>query len=137
MPTCALALGSRGYAVEDGRSALVLSIGSARSIVVTQPIQLRSDFMAFRFPPTKHTDELLLLPTFQEACPDKTKFWVTSESGTAFGLSSFLTFVSRRSLALRSAPSVNPACAALRGAYPKTPAVLASAPLRAPLRSGD
>jgi hypothetical protein len=41
-------------------------------------------------------------------------------SGAAFGWSSFLTFVSRRSLALRSAPPVNPACAALLGAYPKT-----------------
>jgi hypothetical protein len=40
-------------------------------------------------------------------------------SGAAFGWSSFLTFVSRRSLPLQSAPPVNPACAALRGAYPK------------------
>jgi hypothetical protein len=37
--------GCRGYAVADGWGALVLSIGKARSIVVTQPIQLRSDFM--------------------------------------------------------------------------------------------
>src|SRR3984885_951481 len=45
--------------------------------------------------------------------------WVTTEAVQPFGWSFFLTFVSRRSLALRSAPSVNPACAALRGAYPK------------------
>ena len=57
-------------------------------------------------------------------------------SGTAFGWSSFLTFVSRRSLALRSAPSVNPACAALRGAYPKTAPCSLPRPW-APLRSGD
>ena len=56
-------------------------------------------------------------------------------SGTAFGWSSFLTFVSRRSLELRSAPPVNPACAALRGAYTKIascslPRPPGSAPLR-------
>src|ERR1700732_1676539 len=43
-----------------------------RSIVVTELIQLR--FHSFTRPPTKHTDELLLLPTFQKTCPDKTKF---------------------------------------------------------------
>src|ERR1700730_10266090 len=31
-------------------------------------------FHTFTRPPTKHTDELLLLPTFQQTCPDKTKF---------------------------------------------------------------
>src|SRR5580698_160193 len=57
-------------------------------------------------------------------------------NGTAFGWSSFLTFVSRRSLPLRSAPPVNPACAALRGAYPKTAPCSLPRP-SAPLRSGD
>ena len=52
MPTCALALGSRGYAVADGWGALVLSIGKARSIVVTEPIQLPSDFMRLGALPT-------------------------------------------------------------------------------------
>src|SRR5580704_3258138 len=74
VPPCALALGSRGCAVADGWGALALSIGKARSIIVTEPIQLRSDFHAFTRPPTKHTDELLLLPTSQQTCPDKTKF---------------------------------------------------------------
>src|SRR5580658_6078126 len=31
-------------------------------------------FHAFTRPPTKHTDELLLLPTFQQTCPEKSKF---------------------------------------------------------------
>jgi hypothetical protein len=57
-------------------------------------------------------------------------------SGTAFGWSSFLTFVSRRSLTLRSAPPVNPACAALRGAYTKIAPCSLPRP-KAPLRSGD
>jgi hypothetical protein len=57
-------------------------------------------------------------------------------SGAAFGWSSFLTFVSRRSLPLRSAPPVNPACAALRGAYLKTAPCSLPRP-SAPLRSGD
>jgi hypothetical protein len=57
-------------------------------------------------------------------------------SGAAFGWSSFLTFVSRRSLPLQSAPPVNPACAALRGAYPKTAPCSLPRP-SAPLRSGD
>ena len=52
VPTCALALGSRGYAVADGWGALVLSIGKARSIVVTEPIQLPSDFMRLGALPT-------------------------------------------------------------------------------------
>jgi hypothetical protein len=40
--------------------ALVLSIGKDRSIVVTEPIQLRFRFRAvYTPPPTKHADELL------------------------------------------------------------------------------
>src|SRR5215469_10449990 len=46
----------------------------------------------------------------------KTQFSTCRFSGSAFGLSFSLTFVSGRSLQLRSAPSINPACAALRGA---------------------
>jgi hypothetical protein len=46
------------------------------------------------------------------------------------------TFVSQRSITLRSAPPVNPACAALRGAYPKpAPCSLPRPP--APLRFGE
>jgi hypothetical protein len=44
-----------------------------------------------------------------------------------FGWSSFSTFVSPRSLELRSAPPVNPACAAPRDAYTQNRDVLASA----------
>src|SRR5260370_1058021 len=53
--------------------------------------------------------------------------------GSAFGWSFFTTFVSRRSLELRSAPPVNPVCAALRDGYTKpAPCSLPrpSAPLR-------
>ena len=75
----------------------------------------------FTPPPSKDTDQLLLLPIFQPTCPEKTKFPVHSFSGSAFGYSSFRTFVSPRSLQLRSAPPVNPACAALRGALNAKP----------------
>ena len=70
----------------------------------------------FTPPHSKDADELLLLPIFQQTCPEKTKFSDHRFSGSAFGCSSFLTFVSRRSLQLSSAPPVNPACAALRSA---------------------
>ena len=67
---------------------------------------------------------------------EETEFSTRRLSGSAFGWSSFLSFVSRRSLQLRSAPSVNLACAALAGAYPKiAPCSLPRPP--APLRSGD
>ena len=82
----------------------------------------------FTPPPSKDADQLLLRPIFQQTCPERTKFSGHSFCGSAFGCSSFLTFVSPRSLPLRSAPPVNPACAALRGAYPQNRAVLASAP---------
>src|SRR5580700_4280301 len=61
--------------------------------------------------------------------------WATGSAVQPSAGLHFLSFVSRRSLALRSAPSVNLACAALRGAYPQNRAVLASAPSgSAPLR---
>ena len=66
--------------------------------------------------PAKGADQLLLLPTFQPTGPEVTKFSDSRFSGSAFCLSSFLTFVSQRTLQLRSAPPVNPACAALPGA---------------------
>src|ERR1700732_340922 len=105
-----------------------------RSIGVTELIQLR--FHAFTRHPTKHTDELLLLPTFQQTCPYKTNFSGSRIQRYSLRLVFLLTFVSRRSLALRSAPPVNPACAALRGAYPKSAPCSLPRPL-APLRSGD
>jgi hypothetical protein len=48
--------------------------------------------------------------------------------GAAFGCSSRFDIRFRANSRLRSAPSVHPACAALRG---ERPAVLASVPLRA------
>ncbi len=120
VPTCALALGSRGYAVADGWGALVLSIGKARSIVVTEPIQLPSDFMRLGALPTNTLTSSYYFRHSNKHAQTKPNSLGHRFSGTAFGWSSFLTFVSRRSLELRSAPPVNPACAALRGAYPKT-----------------
>ena len=108
----------------------------ARSIVVTEPIQVRSDFTRLRvLPPNTLTCSYYFdIPTNM---PRQNQIlWVTGFSGTAFGWSSFLTSVSRRSLELRSAPSVNPACAALRGAHPKTAPCSLPRP-QAPLRSGD
>jgi hypothetical protein len=96
-----------------------------RSIVVTELIELR--FYASPRPPTKHTDEFLLLPTFQQTLPDKTKFSAVQPSA---GLPS-----SPRSLQLRSALPVNPACAALRGAYPKPAPCSLPRPFRT--KSGD
>jgi hypothetical protein len=124
-----------GCAVADGWGALVLSIGKARSIVVTEPIQLR--FHAFTRPPTKHTDELLLLPTFQQTCPDKTKF-----SGSQVQRYSLrLVFLPHIRFTAKSAAPVGSSCqsrlcSSARLINQKR-AVLASAPLRAPLPSGD
>src|ERR1700722_6063214 len=94
--------------------ALPLSIIPARLSSLCQS-NSSFDFTRLARPPTKHTDELLLLPTFQQTCPTKPNSLGHRFSGTAFGWSSFLTFVSRRSLPLRSAPAVNTACAAPRG----------------------
>ena len=128
--------GSRGCAVADGWGALVLSIGKARSIVVTEPIQLRSDFTRLRaLPPNTLTSSYYFRHSNKHA-QTKPNSLDHRFSGAAFGWSSFLTFVSRRSLELRSAPPVNPACAALRGAYPKTAPCSLPRP-SAPLRSGD
>jgi hypothetical protein len=124
-----------GCTVADGWGALVLSIGKARLIVVTEPIQLGSDFTRLRdLPPNIPTNSYYFRHSNKHA-QTKPNSLGHRFSGTAFGWSSFLTFVSRRSLQLRSAPTVNPACAALRGAYPKTapcslPRPFGSAPLR-------
>ena len=78
-------------------------------------------FHAFTRSPTKHTDERLTTSDIPISISQtKPNFLGHRFSGAAFGWSSFFTFVSRRSLELRLAPPVNPACAALRGAYPKT-----------------
>jgi hypothetical protein len=73
VPPCALALGSRGCAVADGWGALALSIRPAQLSSLSQS-NSSFDFTRLARPRTKHTDELLLLPTFQQTCPDKTKF---------------------------------------------------------------
>jgi hypothetical protein len=136
VPTFALALGSRWLRGADRWGALVLSIGKARSIVVTEPIQLRSDFTRLRaLPPNTLTSSYNFRHSNKRA-QTKPNSLGHRFSGTAFGWSSFLTFVSRRSLELWSAPTVNPACAALRGAYPKIAPCSLPRP-QAPLRSGD
>jgi len=123
-------------AVADGWGALALSIGKAPSIVVTEPIQLRSDFTRLRaLPPDTLTSSHYFRHSNQHA-QTKPNSLDDRFRCTAFGWSSFLTFVSGRSLELRSAPPVNPACAALLGAHPKiAPCSLPRPP--APFRSGD
>src|SRR5436189_989284 len=71
-----------------------------RSIVVTDLSQLR--FHASTRPPAKQSDELLLPPTFQPTCPNKTKVPGSQVQRYSLRLASFLTFVSRRSLVRRS-----------------------------------
>src|ERR1700722_13430565 len=99
----------------------------ARSIVVTEPIQLRSDFHAFTRPPTKHTDELLLLPTFHKQA-QTTKFWVTGSAvQPSAGLPSSYSFhgeVCRSGRLLLSIPLVQ-LCAAHT---PKSPRARFRAP---------
>src|SRR5258708_7133923 len=93
---------------------------AAGLIATTEPIQLRSDFTRLHaLPPNTLTSSYYFRHSNKHA-QRKPNSLGHRFSGTAFGWSSFLTFVSRRSFQLRSAPPVNPACAALRGAYPKT-----------------
>ena len=104
-----------------------------RSIVVTEPIQLR--FHAFTRPPTKHTDELLLLPTFQQTCPDKTKFSGSQVQRYSLRLV-FLPHIrfTAKSRAPVGSPCQSRLCSSARR-IPQNRAVLASAPLgSAPLR---
>ena len=120
VPPCALALGSRRLRGCGWLGCTRPFHRKARSIVVTEPIQLRSDFTRLRaLPPNTLTSSYYFRHSNKHA-QTKPNSLGHRFSGTAFGWSSFLTFVSRRSLPLRSAPPVNPACAALRGAYPKT-----------------
>jgi hypothetical protein len=95
---------SVGTAVAHDWGALVLSIGKARSIVVTEPILLRSDFTRLRdLPPNILTNSYYFRHSNEHA-QTKPNSLDHKFSCTAFGWSSFLTFVSRRSLPLRSAP---------------------------------
>jgi len=104
-----------------------------RSIVVTELIQLR--FHAFTRPPTKHTDQLLLLPTFQPTCPDKTRF-----SGSQVQRYSLrLVFLPHIRFTAKSGAPVGSFCqsrlCSSARRIPQNRAVLASAPLgSAPLR---
>jgi hypothetical protein len=106
-----------------------------RSIVVTQPIQLQSDFTRLRAPPTKHTDELLLLPTSPQTCPEKTKF-----SGSQVQRYSLrLVFLPHIRFTAKSATPVGSSCqsrlCSSARRIPQNRAVLASAPCdSAPLR---
>ena len=86
-------------------------------------------------PPTKHTDGLLLLPTFQQTCPDKTKF-----SGSQVQLYSLrLVFLPHIRFTAKSSAPVGSSCqsrlCSSARRIPQDRAVLASAPLgSAPLR---
>jgi hypothetical protein len=115
--------------VGDGWGALVLSIGKARSIVVTQPIQLQSDFMRLGalLPPSTLTSSYHFLNSNKHA-QTKPNSLGHRFSGTAFGWSSFVTFVSRRSLALRSALFCQSRLCSSARRIPQNRAVLASAP---------
>jgi hypothetical protein len=119
------------YAVADGWGALVLSIGKARSIVVTRPIQLRSDFIGLgALPPNTLTSSYFFRHSNKHPRQNQI-LWVTSESGTAFGLSSFLCYI--RFTAESGAPvgsfCQSRLCSSARR-IPQNRAVLASAPLR-------
>ena len=61
-----------GCAVADGWGALVLSIGKARSIVVTEPIQLRSDFTRLRaLPPNTLTSSYYFRHSNKDSAKNK------------------------------------------------------------------
>ena len=89
--TCAIALDSRGYAAADGWGALVLSIGKARSIVVTEPIQLRSDFTRLLDLPPNILTNSYYFRHYNKHAQTKPNSLGHRFSGTAFGWSSFLT----------------------------------------------
>ena len=103
-------------------------------IVVTEPIQLRFDLRVYA-PSTKHTDELLLLPTFQQACPEKTKFSRSQLQRCSLPL----VFLSHTRFRAKSAAPVSSSCqsrlCSSARRIPQNRAVLASAPFgSAPLR---
>src|SRR5260370_36385215 len=64
-----------GCAVADGWGALVLSIGKAGSIVVTEPIQLRSDFTRLRARPPNTLTSSYYFRHSNKTCPERTKFF--------------------------------------------------------------
>jgi hypothetical protein len=99
----------------------------------TNPTPVR--FHAFTGPPTKHTDQLLLLPTSQQTCRDKTKF-----SGSQVQWYSLrLVFLPHIRFTAKSAAPVGSSCqsrlCSSARRIPQNRAVLASAPVgSAPLR---
>jgi hypothetical protein len=135
VPPCALALGSRRLRGCGWLGRTRPFHRKARSIVVTEPIQLRSDFTRLRDRPPKHTDELLPLPKFQQTCPDKTKF-----SGSQVQRYSLrLVFLPHIRFTAKSAAPVGSSCqsrlCSSARRIPQNRAVLASAPSgSAPLR---
>ncbi len=100
------------------------------------PTSVRFDAFT-RPPPNKHTDELLLLPTLQKACPDKTKF--SRSQVQRYSLR--LVFLRHIRFTAKSGAPVGSFCqsrlCSSARRIPQKRAVLASAPLWAPLRSGD
>jgi len=71
VPPRELALDSRGCAVADGWGSLVLSIGKALSIVVIEPIQLRSDFKRLPLPPNTLTSSYYFRHSNKHAAKNK------------------------------------------------------------------
>ena len=134
VPPCALALGSRGRGVAEGWGALALSIRPAQLSSLSQS-NSTFDFTHLARPPTKHTDELLLLPTFQQTCPDKTKF----PGSQVQRYSLRLVFLPHIRFTAKSAAAVGSCCQSRLCSAARlinhNRAVLASAPLgSAPLR---
>jgi hypothetical protein len=107
-----------------------------RGIVVTEPIQLRFDLRVYARPPTKQTDELLLLPTFQQACPEKTKFSQSQLQRCSLRL----VFLSHIRFTAKSRAPVGSSCqsrlCSSARRIPKTAPCSLPRP-SAPLRSGD
>jgi len=117
-------------------SALVLSIGKARSIVVTEPIELRFDFTRLcAFPPNTLRSSNCFRHSNKHA-QTKPHSPGHSGSGTAFGWFSFLIRFTAKSGAPVGSFCQSRLCSSARR-IPRNRAVLASAPLRAPLRSGN
>ena len=70
-------------------------------------------------PPSKGPDELLLLPTFQQTCPEITKFSDPRFSGSAFDWSSFLIRFTAKSSAPLGSSYQSRLCSSARRINPK------------------
>jgi hypothetical protein len=133
---CALTLGGRRLARFRTLGALLLIHRKNRSPVVTDPIQLRSNFTRMRAGPPKHTDELTTPDIPINMLTENQILWVTGSAvQPSAGLPSSHSFhgeVSSSGRLLLSIPLVQ-LCAAHN-----TKIAPCSLPRpKAPLRSGD